>query len=284
MVWDHDTCLAVSTRGVEVAREAGALAVLAVSANVAGAGRGARRRASAARHCWWPRPTAVTDATGTRVAPYGALVLAGPQGREAEASALIDATIEEGRAGGQGTAVQYAHWARAVLLNGLGRYEEAIAAARDGERRHAGAVRVRVGGDRAARSGDAEATKPELAARALERIAEATAVAGTDWALGIRARSRALLSEGEAAERLLPRGDRAAGPHAPAPRARPHAPAVRRVVATREPPGRRARAAPRRPRPARRDRHGGVRRARPPRAAGHGREGAQARRSRRATS
>ena len=73
----------------------------------------------------------VTEATGTRVAPYGALVLAGHQGREAEASALIDATIEGCTAGGQGTAVQYAHWARAVLLNGLGRYEEAIAAARE---------------------------------------------------------------------------------------------------------------------------------------------------------
>ena len=32
---------------------------------------------------------------------------------------------------GQGTAVQYAHWARSVLLNGLGRYDEALSAAQD---------------------------------------------------------------------------------------------------------------------------------------------------------
>ena len=73
----------------------------------------------------------VTEATGARVAPYGALVLAGFQGREAEASELIDATIEECTAGGQGTAVQYARWARSVLLNGLGRYQEALAAAQE---------------------------------------------------------------------------------------------------------------------------------------------------------
>ena len=96
----------------------------------------------------------VTEATGTQVAPYGALVLGGVQGRAAEATALIDATIEESTAGGQGTAVQYARWARSMLLNGLGRYEEALAAAQRGERRHAGAVRLRLGGDRAARGRD----------------------------------------------------------------------------------------------------------------------------------
>ena len=42
MVWDYETCLAVATRGVALAREAGALAVLAVSVNVNGPGRGAR--------------------------------------------------------------------------------------------------------------------------------------------------------------------------------------------------------------------------------------------------
>ena len=69
---------------------------------------------------------AVTEATGAQVAPYGALVLVGFRGIEAEASRLIDATIEEATAGGQGTAVQYAHWANAVLLNGFGRYREAL--------------------------------------------------------------------------------------------------------------------------------------------------------------
>ena len=43
---------------------------------------------------------------------------------------------------------------------------------------------------------------PGEAAAALERLTEDTAVAGTDWALGIAARSRALLTDGDAAEPL----------------------------------------------------------------------------------
>ena len=72
---------------------------------------------------------AVKEATGTRIGPYAAIALAGLRGQEAGASELIDGVITEASAGGQGTAVQYAHWANAVLMNGLGRYEEALAAA-----------------------------------------------------------------------------------------------------------------------------------------------------------
>ena len=95
-----------------------------------GPGRGAGRRLGRAK-LLVAEADNVTDATGARVAPYGALVLAGLQGRDAHASSLIDATIDEFTAGGQGTAVQYARWARSVLLNGLGRYREAMAAAKE---------------------------------------------------------------------------------------------------------------------------------------------------------
>jgi ATP/maltotriose-dependent transcriptional regulator MalT len=204
MVWDYETCLAVSTRGVEVAREAGALTVLAVSVNVMAQAvvlGGDFGRATALI----TEADSVTDATGALVAPYGALVLAGLRGRAAEADSLIDATIEEGTAGGQGTAVQYARWARSVLLNGLGRYEEAVAAAQEASD-DTPELFVSVWAaiellEAATRSG-----KPELARVADERIAAATAVAPSDWALGIQARSRALLSEGETAERLYREG------------------------------------------------------------------------------
>ena len=200
MVWDHDTCLAVATRGVELAREAGALTVLAVSVNVMAQavvlggefGRAALLVAEA---------DSVTEATGAQVAPYGALVLAGFQGREAQASGLIDATIEESTAGGQGTAVQYARWARSVLLNGLGRYREALAAAQDASD-DTPELFVSVWAAIELLEAATRCDEPELARDALERIAAATAVAPTDWALGIEARSRALLSEGETAERL----------------------------------------------------------------------------------
>ena len=199
MVWDYESCLAVATRGVRLAREAGALTVLAVSVNVKAQalvlggefGRAASLVAEA---------DSVTDATGTRVAPYGALVLAGFRGRAAEASGLIDATIEECTAGGQGTAVQYARWARSVLLNGLGRYPEAVTAAQDASD-DTPELFVSVWAAMELLEAATRTDNPELARMALERIVAATAVAPTDWALGIQARSRALLGEGEAAER-----------------------------------------------------------------------------------
>jgi DNA-binding CsgD family transcriptional regulator len=204
MVWDYETCLAVATRGAQLAREAGALTVLAVSVNVltqAVVLGGDFRRAAVLVG----EADSVTDATGTRVAPYGALVLAGLQGRADEASVLVDTTIEECTAGGQGTAVQYARWARSVLLNGLGRYHEAMVVARDASD-DTPELFVSVWAaiellEAATRSGNVE-----LARAAHERIAAATAVAPTDWALGIKARSRALLSDGEAAENLYREG------------------------------------------------------------------------------
>jgi DNA-binding CsgD family transcriptional regulator len=200
MVWDYETCLAVATRGVQLAREAGALTVLAVSVNVmAQAVTLGGEFGSAA--VLVAEADSVTDATGARVAPYGALVLAGLRGRAAEASRLIDATIEECTAGGQGTAVQYARWARSVLLNGLGRYHEAMSVAQEASD-DTPELFVSVWAAIELLEAATRSDEPELARAAHERIAAATAVAPSDWALGIRARSDALLSEGETAERL----------------------------------------------------------------------------------
>jgi DNA-binding CsgD family transcriptional regulator len=200
MVWDHETCVEVATRGVELAREAGALTVLAVSANVMAQavalggefGKAASLVAEA---------NSVTEATGAQVAPYGALVLAGLQGREARASSLIDATIKEFTAGGQGTAVQYARWARSVLLNGLGRYREAIGAAQEASD-DTPELFVSIWADIELLEAASRCDEADLARHALGRIVAATGVAPTDWALGIAARSRALLSEGEATDGL----------------------------------------------------------------------------------
>jgi DNA-binding CsgD family transcriptional regulator len=114
---------------------------------------------------------------------------------------LIEATIQLGTAGGQGMAVMVAYWAAAVLYNGLGRYEEAASAAGEvtanaidpWESMWALPELV----EAAARVGDTE-----LARDALNRLAETTQPAGTEFALGIEARSRALLSDGATAEEL----------------------------------------------------------------------------------
>ena len=128
-LWDFDSWDAVITRHVELARGAGALTVLSIALNGQGivvtwCGDFAAAASVIAE------AEAVTEATRTRIAPYGAMLLAALRGREAEASTLIKAAIKAAAAGGEGLAVQYAHWTTAVLCNGLGRYEDALAAAR----------------------------------------------------------------------------------------------------------------------------------------------------------
>jgi ATP/maltotriose-dependent transcriptional regulator MalT len=95
----------------------------------------------------------------------------------------------------------YAHWASAVLYNGLARYEDAARSARQATSSPVGfwvsewALPELV--EAAMRVGDME-----LARDALERLAATTQPAGTDFALGIEARSRALLRDGSAADNL----------------------------------------------------------------------------------
>jgi DNA-binding CsgD family transcriptional regulator len=129
------------------------------------------------------------------------MLLAAMRGREAEALTLINPTIASATGGGQGVAVQSARWLAAVLYNGLGRYEEALASARrasdDTPELHVSTWALAELVEAAARGGHAQ-----LAAEGVERLVVATQAGGTDWALGIEARSRALVSEGEAANAL----------------------------------------------------------------------------------
>jgi DNA-binding CsgD family transcriptional regulator len=125
-------------------------------------------------------------------------MLAAFRGREAEAVPLIHSIIEQATAGGQGVSVTVAHWVAAVLYNGLGRREEALAAARQAsEHEH---VYVSIWAlpeliEAAARTGNTR-----IAGDALDLLAEKTRAGGTDLGLGIEARTRALLREDEAAE------------------------------------------------------------------------------------
>ena len=200
VVWDFETCLAVSSRAVQLARDSGALAVLAVAVNVLGQAVALRGDFGTAASLIAEADT-VRDATGTRVAPYAALVLAGLRGREAEAVSLVQATIERATDEGQGIAVQYARWASSVLLNGLGRYEQALReaarASQDMPQLFVSAWALSELIEAAVRSG-----KSQVAVGALARLEEHTHASNAAWALGVEARSRALLSERDAAEGL----------------------------------------------------------------------------------
>jgi ATP/maltotriose-dependent transcriptional regulator MalT len=143
----------------------------------------------------------VAAATGSQLPPFAALRLLSMQGREADASTLIAATIQQAIARGQGLAVRVAQWTAAVLYNGLARYEEAAAAARQVTANDIDpypqmwALPELV--EAAARVGETD-----VARKALDRLVEMTQPAGTDWGLGTEVRSRALLSDGENADLL----------------------------------------------------------------------------------
>jgi DNA-binding CsgD family transcriptional regulator len=199
-LWDDERWDTLSARHVNIAREAGALDELphALDSRVhvhLFAGELAEA-ASLVREA-----QTVSGATGGNLAPYGAIGLAALQGREDEVRGLIEATMSEVVARGEGMGVTVTHWASALLSNGLGRYEDALAAAREAAKHQQGLSAPNWGLieliEAAARSGSTE-----LATDAVERLSETTRASGTNWALGVEARSRALLSEAKAAERL----------------------------------------------------------------------------------
>ena len=199
-LWDDEQWDLLSERHVELARGVGALSELPLALSLraftmlsAGDLTGAA--------CLVGEFQVAMDATGGHLAPYAELGVAALRGRQAEAAALIDATIREVNLRGEGIGIATAECATAVLNNGLGRYEKAMQAA---QRATSYSVEMVIPGwatvelvEAAVRSGH-----DAVAADALRRLAERTTPCGTDWARGVEARSRALLSDGDAAERL----------------------------------------------------------------------------------
>jgi DNA-binding CsgD family transcriptional regulator len=125
-------------------------------------------------------------------------LLAACQGREDRATAVIESSTREVMRRGEGMGLIVIKWAGAILHNGLGRYEDALTAARQAsEDPHDPPRALPELIEAATRCG-----VPEQAADALKRLSSTTRATGTDWGLGTEACSRALLSDGDAAERL----------------------------------------------------------------------------------
>jgi DNA-binding CsgD family transcriptional regulator/tetratricopeptide (TPR) repeat protein len=199
VVWDHETWHTLAARQIQLAREAGALAVLPMALT------------SLAAALLWPGDFAgaaaliaeaetLTEATGSQLPPYSALALAAWQGREAEVRVLIDVNVNGVVRRGEGMGLANMEWATAALYNGLGRYEDALAAAQQAAEHPQELWSTLVLPElieAAARSG-----KTAGAADALQQLSETARASGTEWALGTEACSRALLTDGEAAESL----------------------------------------------------------------------------------
>jgi DNA-binding CsgD family transcriptional regulator len=199
-IWDSDGSHAILERQAQIVRDAGALAELPIHLGALAFDK-AWRGDLAGAEALVAESDSVAAATGSHMPPFAALRLLALQGREAEASALIVTTIKQAEAAGQGETAKMAHWAAAVLYNGLARYDEALSAGREvttnaiGPSTSMWALPELV--EAAARVGDIECARD-----ALDRLAQTTQPAGTEFALGIEARSRALLSDSTAADDL----------------------------------------------------------------------------------
>jgi len=198
MAWDEQCWHAIEVRQLQACREAGLLAQLVIYVNSM-AILTTWRGDFAAAASLVAEAEAIAAATGTHFAPFAAVWLAGFHGIEAEAAPLIEAVIAGSRAAGQGLGIQAPQRVSAILYNGLGRYEQALAQAQQAaeqapelfESMWALAELI----EAASRTG-----QTGLASDALARLAEATSIGQTDWGQGIYARCRALLSDGRDAE------------------------------------------------------------------------------------
>jgi DNA-binding CsgD family transcriptional regulator/tetratricopeptide (TPR) repeat protein len=199
-LWDDEGWEALSTRHLQVARDVGALGLLpiAISQRV---GMHLHAGEFAAAAALVEETEAITEATGADLPPYSALALAAWQGRADEATRLIRAILNRVTARGEGMGLSLTLYTSAVLHNGLGRYRDALDAAKQAsaypqELGFANLALVELV-EAAARSGE-----DACAAGAVERLARTTGPSQTPWGRGIQARSRALVSEGDEAGHL----------------------------------------------------------------------------------
>nr|WP_296073877.1 LuxR family transcriptional regulator [uncultured Actinoplanes sp.] len=192
-IWDDDGWHALSIRYAGLARDTGALSVLPIALSV---------RIGMLLHAGdFPAAAqlveeieTITAATGNTLPAYGALAVAAWQGREAEASKTTAAALGTVAARGEGTGLTLVQHSMSVLYNGLGRFDDALAAAEvaTAPPHETGFVNWALAElvEAAVRTGD----RPR-AERALERLVRTTGPSGTAWSLGIEARCRALLAD-----------------------------------------------------------------------------------------
>jgi DNA-binding CsgD family transcriptional regulator len=198
-LWDDELWYELTTRALRIARETGALRVLPTAATYR-ACLHVHAGAFGSASSLIVETDAIVEATGLAPLKLASLMLAAWRGNEAEALGLLEAGLPLARARGEGMALGVAGWGTALLYNAHGRYAEALAAAqRACEYDDVGPfpwalVELIEAGVRS------DAT--DAASAALDRLSDRTQATGTEWALGIEAGSRALLSDGRDAEPL----------------------------------------------------------------------------------
>jgi DNA-binding CsgD family transcriptional regulator len=192
-LWDDELWHLLATRGVRVARETGALNLLPNALNYLAA-LNVHSGAFGTAATLTDEVDSITQATGIPPLRYSAAMLAAARGDEAPA--LFDWSRRDAAERGEGSAISLWWWLTALRHNGYGQYDEALAAARHACEREDvmayGWALVEL-----IESGVRSRGRPDEATAALDRLSERTRASGTQWALGIEARCRALLSDDE---------------------------------------------------------------------------------------
>ncbi|MFL6098292.1 MAG: AAA family ATPase, partial [Blastococcus sp.] len=203
-LWDDETWHAITSSDLRLSRDSGAVGELLAALNhraVADVLFGDLASASDLID----EADAITAATGATPFTHASLLLAGWRGQEDAAQRLWDEARQQALERGDGRTLTTASLGAAVLYNGHGRYEEALAVARDASATNStdtdglgidGWILVEMI-EAAARAGH-----PDDASIALQRLSEHSRVTGADWGHGAEACSRALLSDGPDAEKL----------------------------------------------------------------------------------
>ncbi len=197
-LWDHESADLLSRRHLQLVRASGALSELPLALSswipalvFAGELADAEALVEEAR--------SLQEAAGSTEAAYGTLTYGSWRGQELPTRELIGTKLREARSRGEGIGVAVCEYARAVLCNGLGRYDEAFAAATAATADprelvvHNWALSELV--EAAVRSG-----RDEVASAAAARLTVKATAAGTPWSLGLEARAGALVSGGDGAE------------------------------------------------------------------------------------
>ena len=205
-LFDDEASHALATRSVELLREKGAVGIIALALDFLATTHLVEGQFNVAERVL-NESDGITEATGEVRIGFGRMTLAGLRGDEAELSKLGARSEPEAIERGEGAVLTFGEHARAVLYNGLGRYDSALSAAASAAERDELAVSARSLPElveAAMRCG-----QTEVAVEALERLGERTQAAGTEWALGLEVRCRALVAEDAGApERYLEAIDR----------------------------------------------------------------------------
>ena len=193
-LWDDELWHLLATRGAQIARETGALNLLPNALNhLAALHVHSGEFASAAAVV--DEVDVIMQATGIPALKYSAYMLAAARDDEAELRVMVGTWKPNATARGEGGMYGGHWWLTALRHNSHGRYEDALAAARQGAEHEDVMTYGRILAELI--EGGARGGRPDEAAAALARLSEQTRASGTEWALGIEARCRALLDDDE---------------------------------------------------------------------------------------